>query len=118
MLEKFLNGVLAVELDKNNFEQVMDFYNLIKYYIDSFPNIGWKTLEDYLTSEESGPCHFIDYSGLSTANNTERHINGVYKSHCQEYVKECVPAEIFIHSIGGSELQDGEYWSVLNGEYA
>ena len=66
MLERFLSGEIAVQLNKSNKTEIMEFYEIVKPYIDDihYARQGqFETQLDYLLSYDTGPYHMILTNG-------------------------------------------------------
>lgn len=112
MLDKFLNGKLAVYIEKGarlNVGMVSNFCFLIEPYIKSWAFSGM-SLYGYLASEASGPCHFVVHG---------THMNGGNEGYIRiNDIGEIITLSEFLSSVTSMtkpELSNDEYYGVLFG---
>ena len=88
MLEEFLNGRLAVFLDKENPKLIEEFYNLIRDKIECWSYPFCDSILDYLMSPSSGPYHFIIGKTIDGSGGMYAKKMGIKKCSCEEFIHE------------------------------
>ena len=92
MLDDFLDGQIAVYLDKDNPDEIREFYRAIKDYIHDCPG-PWRItgLLTYLLDKNGGPYHFCETSLMQ--------MNGGSLSYVNNSDMEWVTASEFLAAI-------------------
>ena len=67
LMTDFLTGRLAVLVDKDEPNEIISFYDMIKTYDFSWPTLFGGSLLEYLLCTSSGPYHFVKGSILTGA---------------------------------------------------
>ena len=116
LYKKFLNGKLAVSVNKDEPNQIYNFYELLKD--ENFDTPGaWSNCSvlNYLLDEDSGPYHFVE---------VEQHkINGAHLDHVLGRSMEICNVDKFLieswfdefSTEDKTDLNDIEYTNVLFG---
>ena len=109
MLEDFLNGYLAVNLNKGNREEIKTFYNIIQPYTEEYETPGrWidTGVLDYLLDKSSGPYHFLLVDNKS--------FNGGTYNYVTNHRKKICTAEFFIENVKIiKEIQDTDLTEIF-----
>lgn len=116
LYKKFLNGKLAVSVNKDEPNQIYHFYELLKDENFDTPGVwGQRSVLNYLLDEDSGPYHFVEVD--------QHKINGAHLNHVLGRSMEiCDLSKFLIENLfdefsteDKTDLNDIEYTNVLFG---
>lgn len=115
-IQSFVKGDWAVELNKENKNEIEWFWVLLETYLDSENlSIGWPggydvpdTPLQYLKSAFSGPCHYFDKHSAR--------LNGSARKRCEKCAVPVINVTDFLNKRSEFSLKEDEYFDVLLGE--
>lgn len=109
LIEDFINGKTAVDIDKENREQIEQFYGIIAPYVQDYPKgyvfEGAESPLCYLKCKYSGPYHFFKSGGLLTGA-ADVFLRG----------KDVIPVQRFIDTANyNAKIESEEFLNILVG---